>query len=42
MEVLILIVTLATTGYWFCRAGKRDGSRKGYGGGRFHRRRRKP
>ena len=41
MEGLIVLGMLAFVGYWLYRAGKREGSRKGFGVGRNRARRRK-
>ena len=40
MEGLIVIGILVAIGYALYKSGKRDGSRKGYGVGRAHGRRR--
>jgi hypothetical protein len=34
MEVFVLLLILASAGYWFYKAGKHEGSRKGYHAGR--------
>ena len=40
MGTFVLIVIALCIGYWAYRSGKRTGSRKGYGVGRAHGRRR--
>ena len=37
IDVIVLGILIGL-GYWAFAAGKRDGSRKGYAAGRFHRR----
>ena len=37
MEQVVIFVALAFAGWWLFRTGKRLGSRKGYGVGRFQR-----
>ena len=41
MDGLIVLGILLFAGCWLYRSGKREGSRKGYGVGRAHRRRRR-
>jgi hypothetical protein len=41
MEALIVIAVLLVLAYWAFRAGKREGSTKGYRVGRQHERRRR-
>ena len=41
MEVFIFVSLVVAVGYWIYRSGKRTGSRKGYGIGRRHGRRRR-
>ena len=41
MKSLIVILILIGLAYWAFKAGKREGSAKGYGAGRRHERRRR-
>ena len=41
MEGLIILASLGVAGWWLYKTGKRLGSRKGYGVGRKHGRRRR-
>jgi hypothetical protein len=41
MEYLIVLLALAFVGWWLFHAGKRLGSRQGFGAGRARRRRNK-
>ncbi len=41
MEVLVVLILLCFTAWWFFNTGKRSGSRKGYHVGRSRARRRR-